>query len=336
MMESSRRCRECGELVDPEDQFCGSCGKEIHLSNLEMDRHSEAYLQVIKGLEKGKEIALEKDQLTLGRGQDVDLYLEDSGASREHARIEHAKGQFMLVDLESSNGTFLNGRRIKGSKILSSGDLIAIGDAVIEFQLETEDNKERESGNLVPGRDQGISVDSIRKSGSSSKVLLIGGAAIAALVCIVSTLLVGALVILPVLRPDSPTVADNPNSPQTGNVDEFPPSGEDQSAPPSEDNVGFPPTTEDDELPPGMSTVQIVNNYSVPVCFINISSSEEENWGGNWLLEGEILQPGSSITFYIDTGFEYDWIVQDCDGTILIKEYGLRIWEGLNILNIEP
>ena len=327
MMEKSRRCEECGELVDPGDQFCGACGMELHLTTSEKDHQAEARLQIIKGVNKGKGIPLENNPVILGRGEDVDLYLEDSDASREHARIEHEKGQFTLIDLESSNGTFLNGVRIKSPEILSFGDLIAIGDTVMEFQLAVDEGMERESSGLVPEQNQGVSGDPTRESGGSSKVLLIGGAAMAILVCIVSAMLVGALVILPILKPESPTVADNPNSSRAVGTVEFPPSG---------DNSGVPPSNEDSELPAGMSTVEIVNRSSEPVCLIKISSSEEEEWGSNWLEEGEVLRPGSSKTFYIETGLIYDWVVQNCDGTILIEEYGLRIWEGLNILNIEP
>jgi pSer/pThr/pTyr-binding forkhead associated (FHA) protein len=336
MMEKSKRCEECGEMVDPEDQFCGTCGMEIRDSISNIDRRPQTCLQVVKGLEKDKEIPLERDELTLGRGQDVDLYLEDSGASREHARIKQENGHFTLIDLESSNGTYLNGIMITGPETLSSGDLITVGDTVMEFQLSVEESLEKESSRLAPVMDQVVSGDSINVKGSLSKILLIGGAAIAILVCLVSAVLIGALVILPILKPDSPTVADNPNSTPAGGSVEFPPVGEDPPFPPSGDGADFPPMGGDLDIPPGMATVEIVNNHSKLVCFISISPSEDDRWGGNWLEEGEILRPGSAKTFYIEAGFIFDWLVQDCDGTILIEAYELRIWDGLNILNIEP
>jgi hypothetical protein len=169
--------------------------------------------------------------------------------------------------------------------------------------------------------------DGISGKKDSSRVLLIGGAGLTILVCLASVVLVGALVILPILKPDSPNKAGNPNSSRAGDSVEFPSSGEGPS---------FSPNSEDADLRTGRATVEIVNNYSDLVCFINISPSEEERWGENWLEEGETLSPSSTKTFYIEAGFLYDWLVQDCDGTILVEEYEQYIQDGLNILTIDP
>ena len=65
--------------------------------------------------------------LTIGRAPDVDLILTDPEVSRRHARLE-THGKYVYVrDLGSSNGTFLNGRRITSAIEIRPGDEIDIG-----------------------------------------------------------------------------------------------------------------------------------------------------------------------------------------------------------------
>jgi hypothetical protein len=72
---------------------------------------------------------------TLGRGDDVEIKLEDPFASTRHARIERQGGVLVLEDLGSTNGTFLNGEPLGGPQPLHPGDRIRIGDS--EFSYET-------------------------------------------------------------------------------------------------------------------------------------------------------------------------------------------------------
>ncbi|MBN1421010.1 MAG: FHA domain-containing protein [Planctomycetes bacterium] len=71
--------------------------------------------------------------LTIGRAPGNDLILSDRKASRHHARIEQIADAWYLTDLDSSNGTFLNGMRVTEESRLSPGDRIAIGDATLHF-----------------------------------------------------------------------------------------------------------------------------------------------------------------------------------------------------------
>ena len=75
--------------------------------------------------------------LTIGRAPDVELVLTDAEVSRRHARLE-THGKYVYVrDLESSNGTFLNGRRISSAIEIRPGDEIDIGTTrVIVEQLK--------------------------------------------------------------------------------------------------------------------------------------------------------------------------------------------------------
>ncbi|MEO8903949.1 MAG: sigma 54-interacting transcriptional regulator [Polyangiaceae bacterium] len=68
-------------------------------------------------------------QLTLGRGADTDLRLDSGGVSRRHAALVRQGPIFSIRDLESRNGTFVNGRRVQHAA-LSEGDVLRLGDAI--------------------------------------------------------------------------------------------------------------------------------------------------------------------------------------------------------------
>jgi transcriptional regulator with GAF, ATPase, and Fis domain len=89
-------------------------------------------LQVIQGPDKDKKIDLERGPLRIGKKEDNDLVLSDNTISRRHLVIEQSGDGFILKDLGSTNGTFINGLRVKEA-YLSPGDLISLGNTQIEF-----------------------------------------------------------------------------------------------------------------------------------------------------------------------------------------------------------
>ncbi len=105
---------------------------------------------------------------------------------------------------------------------------------------------------------------------------------------------------------------------------------------PVSENSDFPLQNEDSDLPPGMASVEIVNYHSEAVCFITISPSEEGVCGDNWLAEGDVLYPGSRITFYIEAGFLFDGVAQSFNGEMFVEEYELSPSEGKNAWMIGP
>lgn len=93
---------------------------------------------VLSGPTKGLVIPIGDGRISIGRDRSNALHLSGSTISRRHCRIDGSDGAFELVDLESQNGTFVNGIPV-GHKTLAHGDTIRIGDSELLF-LEHEGN----------------------------------------------------------------------------------------------------------------------------------------------------------------------------------------------------
>jgi hypothetical protein len=77
-----------------------------------------------------------QDVTTMGRDVTNEVVLGDSEVSRQHARITQTPGGFVLEDLGSTNGTFINGERLVAPRILSAGDLVGLGENVtLTFEM---------------------------------------------------------------------------------------------------------------------------------------------------------------------------------------------------------
>lgn len=92
-------------------------------------------------------IPLEREEVTLGRALDADIRINDSRASRLHARISTERDQatgetrYRITDLGSTNGTILNGERVEQA-VLEAGDKFEIGDQLIRFEMLDEIDRE--------------------------------------------------------------------------------------------------------------------------------------------------------------------------------------------------
>ena len=97
----------------------------------------QRWLSVTKGPLMGQRIPLGR-QTTIGRGGDVDLQLVEKGVSRHHARLtQKDDGALELLDLSSTNGTFVGGERIE-SQVLQCGDRFVVGDSEFEYRDEAD------------------------------------------------------------------------------------------------------------------------------------------------------------------------------------------------------
>ncbi len=86
-------------------------------------------------LEQGQEFPVDSAPVTVGRGGQNDLVLEgDEFASARHARIELRGDGVWVQDLDSTNGTYVNGSRVAGAERLDAGDVLRVGETDLRVE----------------------------------------------------------------------------------------------------------------------------------------------------------------------------------------------------------
>jgi pSer/pThr/pTyr-binding forkhead associated (FHA) protein len=130
MVDESTQGRLASSAPDSDEEdaqaFCGGL--------LTKTRASVPALLVLDGQDRGKRFTLNgaKTVFKVGRSAGVDIRLADAKVSREHARIEVGDGSVAITDLDSSNGTVINGEKVK-TAVLKVGDLIRLGFTMMKF-----------------------------------------------------------------------------------------------------------------------------------------------------------------------------------------------------------
>ena len=74
---------------------------------------------------------LEGEQLTIGRDSTNGVAINDSEISRKHSRLMFQGGKYVIDDLGSTNGTFVNGQRLAGPVVLKAGDVVSLGEQIV-------------------------------------------------------------------------------------------------------------------------------------------------------------------------------------------------------------
>ncbi len=93
---------------------------------------SDAFkLTIRQGPRPNQTYELDKDVYAIGREAGNDLVIEDAQVSRRHARLTKQGNSYLLEDLGSTNGTFVNGSRVTAPVLLANGDLIGLADTVV-------------------------------------------------------------------------------------------------------------------------------------------------------------------------------------------------------------
>lgn len=94
---------------------------------------------------------MHKDVITIGKLANCDFQLSDNSISRQHCKFVKTDGSYKVVDLNSTNGTFVNGRRVS-EKLLREGDTVTIGRTIITFHATAREE------NFTEDDDQKISM----------------------------------------------------------------------------------------------------------------------------------------------------------------------------------
>lgn len=92
--------------------------------------------------------AFDRNEISVGRVQGNDLMLPKGNVSKHHARLLFRDGRFIVTDLKSTNGTYVNGRKISQATIVREGDKIYVGDFVL--RLESAGGDLARNGDAVP------------------------------------------------------------------------------------------------------------------------------------------------------------------------------------------
>jgi predicted component of type VI protein secretion system len=79
----------------------------------------------------GVTFPLEGDQLTIGRDSTNGVAINDGEVSRRHSRLSFQGGKYVIEDLGSTNGTFVNGQRLAGPVVLKPGDVVTLGEQIV-------------------------------------------------------------------------------------------------------------------------------------------------------------------------------------------------------------
>ena len=139
-------CSECGSQNSEAANYCARCGAllEREASDIEQtlsytpESLAEEAATGVEGVEgpalvvrsgggrAGEVFALRSERTSVGRSPDCDIFLDDVTVSRRHAVITEEGGRFVIEDLGSLNGTFLNRHRIERAP-LSDDDEVQIG-----------------------------------------------------------------------------------------------------------------------------------------------------------------------------------------------------------------
>jgi len=105
---------------------------------------STVYL--FQGRDPQKEYELVQREVLVGRDQGCDIVIDDDSVSRQHARLVLENGSYVIEDLQSRNGTYVNGEKIDGKVPLSDADDVAIGITAFTFRAFQPGRDESDAG----------------------------------------------------------------------------------------------------------------------------------------------------------------------------------------------
>jgi Inner membrane component of T3SS, cytoplasmic domain len=91
-------------------------------------------LVLTAGPRKGQELRLDRREVTIGRADNADLVIRDEFASTHHAKLVLMNGEWLIQDLNSTNGTFVNGKRVGTPITVKPNVPVQIGNSVFELR----------------------------------------------------------------------------------------------------------------------------------------------------------------------------------------------------------
>ena len=126
------RSEMAGTRLEDKPQFDG--GKTVLLTTLKRSP-VVGWLVVLNGAQKGEDFRLREGKNSLGSARDAEVSLHDPAVSQIHASINYKDAKFLLTDLDSTNGTFVNDANEGISRVeLHDNDVIRVGETTLKFK----------------------------------------------------------------------------------------------------------------------------------------------------------------------------------------------------------
>ena len=141
---TDRACTKCGHRNSDDARFCSSCGDSLaqdevttdHVvvdldgSGVSIDRSAfgihEGLFVVLHGPKAGARYALDSDVVTVGRHPNSVIFLDDISVSRRHAEVRRVGSRYLVHDVGSLNGTYVERERVDEHE-LADGEVLQIG-----------------------------------------------------------------------------------------------------------------------------------------------------------------------------------------------------------------
>ena len=148
-------CTSCGHRNPDDARFCANCGHQLQddstltftpvetegeetgeevFQPAEELEQGQALLVVKRGANAGSTFLIDKDLTTAGRHPESDIFLDDVTVSRRHAEFQRDEGKFVIHDVGSLNGTYVNRQRVDETQ-LANGDELQIGKFKLTFYV---------------------------------------------------------------------------------------------------------------------------------------------------------------------------------------------------------
>lgn|SRR5579875_537056 len=136
----SNRCPLCENVNSDDSLFCEHCGQRLLPSSYVEPTGKRGNAVIISPT--GRTV-LNNEEVTIGRDPGNKLVFNDLKMSRRHAVIRREANSYEILDLGSSNGTFVNGQRLGSTaRPLNGGDTIRVGDVLFTFEYEAQQTHE--------------------------------------------------------------------------------------------------------------------------------------------------------------------------------------------------
>jgi hypothetical protein len=91
-------------------------------------------LVILAGERKGQELLLDRREVSIGRAENADLVIRDEFTSTHHAKLVQLNNEWLIQDLNSTNGTFLEGKRVGTPVVVALNTPVQIGNTIFELR----------------------------------------------------------------------------------------------------------------------------------------------------------------------------------------------------------